>query len=120
MAYDVAITDPTQDTYLSQASVTARSCAESYASNVKIANYSDALDSDDSLLFTPLICESYGAWNSAAFSFFNELSSWLAARNPCSSFSATRSRLFQKVSSIIQRANARMILARIQSFNFRF
>ena len=81
--------------------MTARSCAESYASNVKNPKYSDALDSDDSLLFTPLICESYGAWNSAALSFFNELSSWLSARNPCYSFSATRSRLFQKVSAII-------------------
>ncbi len=120
MAYDVAITDPTQDAYVSIASVSASSCAESYASNVKIPKYSDALDSDDSLLFTPLICESYGAWNSAALGFFNELSSWLSARNPCSSFSVIRSRLFQKVSSIIQRANARMILARIQNYNFRF
>jgi hypothetical protein len=100
MCYDVAITDPTQTATVPNASVIAGSAAESYAKK-KIAKYSDSLPTDGSILFTPIICETYGAWNDAAFPFFNELSTWLASRSPNSSFRVIRSRLFQKVSELL-------------------
>ena len=115
MAYDVAVTDPTQDAFVKFSSRTRGGAAETYASETKVAKYSDALRKDDSLLFTPIIAETYGAWNSKASDFFNDLSSWLATRDVSAKSSGIRSRLFQKASVIIQRANSRMILSRIQT-----
>ena len=120
MAYDVAVTDPTQDSFVKSSSGTRGYAAETYASNSKVAKYSDALLKDDSILFTPIIAETYGAWNSQALDFFNDLSSWLATRDPSLKSSGIRSRLFQKASVIIQRANSRMILSRIQNGWFIF
>ena len=65
-------------------------------------------------MFTPMIAETYGTWNASAMEFFEDLYSWLATRDPSAKIPAIRSRLFQKASVIIQRANARMILSRIQ------
>jgi hypothetical protein len=114
MAYDVAVTDPTQDAFVKYSSDTRAYAAETYAATAKEAKYSDALLKDDSILFTPVIAETFGAWNSKAVVFFNDLSSWLSSRDPSLLKSDISSRLYQKASVIIQRANARMILSRIQ------
>jgi hypothetical protein len=112
MAFDVAVTDPTQQAYVVGASSTKSFAAESYAVNVKLAKYSNAL-ADSSLMLTPIVAETFGAWNKASYDFIADLSRWLAARDPSSSLSAIRSKLFQRLSVILQRANARMLMSRI-------
>jgi len=116
MAYDVAVTDPTQDAFVKSGAITRGYAAETYALNSKIAKYADSLSKDNSVLLSPIIVETYGCWNSCASDFFQDLSSWLAARDPNSSGPLICARLYQKASVIIQRSNARMILSRIQSY----
>jgi len=112
MAYDVAVTDPSQTYYVSKSSSVSGHAAEAY-SILKLSKYSDALDRDVTLDLTPLIVESFGRWSSSSLIFFRSLSLWLAARNPSSSATIIKSRLFQKASIILQRSNAKMILSRI-------
>ena len=112
MAYDVAVTDPSQVAFVSISSSVAGHAAESYA-NRKFSKYADALDRDVTLNLTPLIVESFGRWSLSSSLFFRSLASWLAARNPSTSLPVIKSRLFQKASIILQRANAKMILSRI-------
>jgi len=112
MAYDVAVTDPSQSSFVSKSSFIPGHAAESYC-DLKSNKYSDALDRDVTLNLTPLIVESFGRWSLSSLTFFRSLSSWLAARNPSSSVPIIKSRLFQKASIILQRSNAKMILSRI-------
>ena len=119
MAFDVAVTDPTQQAYVVGASATKSFAAESYAVNVKLAKYSNAL-SDSSLMLTPIVAETFGAWSKASYDFISDLSRWLAARDPSSSLSAIRSKLFQRVSVILQRANARMLMSRISTVSYNY
>lgn len=60
MAYDLAVVDPTQVAYVARSAAHALVTAEAYA-DVKRANYADALSRDRSILFTPIIIESFGA-----------------------------------------------------------
>jgi hypothetical protein len=120
MAFDVAITDPTQQAYVVGASSTKSFAADSYAVNVKMAKYSHALSTDPSLMLTPIVAETFGAWNKASYDFIADLSRWLAARDPSSSLSAIRSKLFQRVSVILQRANARMLMSRISTISYNY
>lgn len=113
-AYDVAVTDPTQSALLPASSVTRAAAAESYA-EAKFRKYSVALQ-DGSLRLTPVVLETFGAFSKSAAEFVSDLARWIAARDPSSSASLVRSRLFQRVSVILQRANARMIASRILGF----
>lgn len=113
MAYDVAVTDPTQIAFVKKSSATPGYAAEKYA-EFKEAKYADALAKDDSILFTPIIAESYGGWNKEAYDFFNNLATWLTPRDHSLSKSQLSCRLFQRASVILQRGNARMILSRLK------
>jgi hypothetical protein len=112
MAYDVAITDPSQVAMLPLSARDRGAAAEEYAEK-KIRKYSDALANDNSLALSPIILESFGAWGKGAVDFISDLSRWLAARDPSSKVSEICCRLFQRVSVLLQRANARMIASRI-------
>ncbi|HYN44478.1 MAG TPA: hypothetical protein VER35_00610 [Candidatus Limnocylindrales bacterium] len=112
MAYDVAVTDPTQIAFAKKAAINPGHAAEEYA-KLKNAKYADALSRDESILFTPIIAETYGGWNKEAYDFFNKLATWLAPRDISLSKSEISCRLFQRASIILQRGNARMIAARI-------
>jgi hypothetical protein len=115
MAYDVAVTDPTQSAFVKNSAITAGYAAEKYAV-LKESKYADALSKDDSILFTPIIAETYGGWNKRAYDFFDMLASWLAPRDLSCSKPLISSRLFQRASVILQRGNARMIMSRLQRF----
>jgi hypothetical protein len=112
MCYDVAVTDPTRQDYLSKSSSVSLHAAEAYSQR-KADKYSDALKRDRSLMLTPVIVESFGGWSKSSAEFFFVLSGWLSARNSASSAALIRSRLYQKASLILQRANARMIWSRL-------
>ena len=117
MAYDIAVTDPTQDAFCQRAAIEPGYAAATYARVNKIAKYSDALAKDDSVLFSP-IAESYGGWNKDASDFFVTLASWLALRDTSLSSSLILSRLYQRASVILQRGNARMMLSKNPEVKF--
>lgn len=73
-----------------------------------------ALSGDDSVLFTPIIAESYGGWNKEAHLFFSNLATWLSPRISCKSRDLILRDIYMRASVILQRGNARMILQRIQ------
>jgi hypothetical protein len=112
MAYDVAVTDPTQKAFVNYSSSISGYGAFTYAQK-KVEKYSEALAQDDSVELTPLIAETYGGWNKEAHSFFSMLSSWLSPRVSYKSKDIILKDIYQRLSVILQRGNARMLLARI-------
>ncbi|HYN44590.1 MAG TPA: reverse transcriptase domain-containing protein [Candidatus Limnocylindrales bacterium] len=113
MAFDIAVTDPTQDAFFKKAASEPGYTAKKYA-EVKRSKYADALARDESVLFTPIIAETFGGWNKEAYDLFANLASWLLPRDPAASKPLILSRLFQRASIILQRGNARMLLSRLR------
>lgn len=110
---DVAITHPVQDKYVSKAAQTQSFSANDYARNVKTPKYSKVVASD-SLLFIPLIFETFGAVNVGAADFLEEVTRRnlfrLGNHNiQCSFFP---NHLYQSLGLCLQRHNARMVLSR--------
>jgi hypothetical protein len=116
MAYDVAVTDPTQVAFVENAAITSGYAADAYA-KIKLSKYADGLEKDDSILFAPIIAETFGGWNKDAADFISNLSSWLAVRDRSLTKPLIQSRLYQRMSVILQRGNARMMLSRMSSSN---
>ncbi|MGZ4161615.1 MAG: hypothetical protein ACXVNF_12590 [Neobacillus sp.] len=64
-----------------KAAVTPGYVAETYAKVNKIAKYADASDKDDSVLFVPVVVETFGVGIRKPSIFFSVLSSWLTMRD---------------------------------------
>jgi hypothetical protein len=110
---DLAVTDPLQVKFVSDAAKTPCKAAERYGVEVKLAKYSDLLARNKDIVFWPIIIESFGGYNSKSLLFFKLLSNWLCQRDPSVDRSSLSSSLFQRASCILQRANAKALLARI-------
>ena len=108
--FDVAVTCPLQIKYINHAAKTQLYAAEDYAENVKIPKYSEACRAQN-LLCIPLVFESFGGMTKNT-----EETLLRTARFYCHRLSIENSigipQLFQRVSIVLHRHNARMILSR--------
>ena len=109
---DIAVTDPTQKKYVQEATSTLLHSAEHYASTVKDPIYQDICEKKG-VDFFPIVVETTGGWCVAAIQFFNKLIPKIAAARRISLSLATQ-QLYMRLSVILQRANARMILNRTE------
>ena len=108
--FDVAVTCPLQIKDINHAAKTQLYAAEDYAENVKIPKYSEACRAHN-LLCIPLVFESFGGMTKNT-----EETLLRTARFYCHRLSIENSmgitQLFQRVSIVLHRHNARMILSR--------
>ena len=108
--FDVAVTCPLQIKYINHAAKTQLYAAEDYAENVKIPKYSEACAAQN-LLCIPLVFESFGGMTKNT-----EETLLRTARFYCHRLSIENSigitQLFQRISIVLHRHNARMILSR--------
>ena len=106
--FDVAVTCPLQIKYINRAANEQLYAAEDYAENVKIPKYSQACAAKN-LLCIPLVFESFGGMTKNT-----EETLLRTARFYCHrlSISIGITQLFQRISIVLHRHNARMILSR--------
>ena len=108
--FDVAVTCPLQRKYIRQAAETQLYAAEDYAEHVKIPKYSEACAAQN-LLCIPLVFESFGGMTKNT-----EETLLRTARSYCHRLSIENSigipQMFQRISVVLHRHNARMILSR--------
>jgi len=116
--FDVAVTCPLQIKYINHAAKTQLYAAEDYAENVKIPKYSEACAAQN-LLCIPLVFESFGGMTKNT-----EETLLRTARFYCHRLSIENSigitQLFQRISIVLHRHNARMILSRRMHIQFFF
>jgi hypothetical protein len=111
---DLAVTDPLQDKYVHRAATSQCFSANDYAVNVKMKKYSDMINRHkDTLVFFPMVVETFGAWSQKAVDFFKLLVNWLSHRDSNTARSIIHLNLMQRLSCILQRGTARMLLNRI-------
>ena len=114
--FDVAVTCPLQIKYINRAANEQLYAAEDYAENVKIPKYSQACAALN-LLCIPLVFESFGGMTKNT-----EETLLRTARFYCHRLSIENSigitQLFQRISIVLHRHNARMILSRRNNIEF--
>jgi hypothetical protein len=110
---DIAITCPIQDKYCSKAAQIQSFSADDYAQNIKIPKYSNVI-ANESLMFIPIIFETFGALNTEGYGFLEEVVRRNNFRRGDSLLVKSHSniQLYQSLGVCLQRHNARMVNSR--------
>ena len=108
-AFDVAVTSPLSQTALPQSHKIAGAALASMKST-KFNKHSRPCQVNG-VAFIPLVVETLGGWDADAVSHLRAIAKHSAARAPLTGENASR-HLFQRLSVLLQRANAGMIAAR--------
>ena len=108
--FDVAITCPLQRKYVEKAAKEQLHAAEHYAEKVKLPKYSEACDAQN-LLCVPLVFESFGGMTKITEETLLRTARFVSHRLSVDN-SVGIAHLFQRISIVLHRHNARMILSR--------
>ena len=108
-AFDVAVTSPLSRSALPQSSKTAGAALASMKAN-KINKHSRACQANG-IAFVPLVAETLGGWETDALFHLRAIAKQTAARSASQAPIAIR-QFFQRLSVLLQRANAALIAAR--------
>jgi hypothetical protein len=110
VAYDVAITHGLQPSYIDDTAASGPTAADKYAETHKTSKYK-ARAAKEGVNFVPLVCDAHGNWTSQALLVFKEVTRDIAARVGCTPGRQLQ-HLLQRLSVLLQRANARALLLR--------
>ena len=109
LVIDVAVVDPLQDNY-AQKVVSGESAAGLYAANVKDKRYKAEVEKAGNI-FMPMVVETSGAWSEGAHQTLDTIAKKWAQRLETSVIKV-RAGMHQRLSSVLQRSCAAMILSR--------
>ena len=108
-AFDVAVTSPLSQTALPQSHKTPGAALASMKSHKLQKHFRPC--QVNGVAFVPLVVETLGGWDSDAISHLRAIAKQSASRSPQLAEDASR-HLFQRLSVLLQRANAGLIAAR--------
>ena len=108
-AFDVAVTSPLGQSILPRSSKSSGAALEAMKSH-KFSKHHRPCQANG-VVFIPLVVETLGGWDSDAVFHLRAIAKQATSRSPSSPETAIN-QLFQRLSVLLQRANAGLILAR--------
>ena len=108
-AFDIAVTSPLSNSSLPRSCATAGAALESMI-NLKMNKHFRACQANG-VHFIPLVVETLGGWDKDALHHLQAISRLTSARNSSNGSTVTR-HFFQRLSVLLQRANAALIATR--------
>jgi len=109
---DIAITNPLQAKYINNTAKQGGSAAAHYAEKVKKKKYASKVEAAGKV-FIPVIVEATGGWGSEAVDIIKRVALSKLRRSDQSSPSTIINQMVQRLGTVLQRYNARMILTRL-------